>query len=401
MKEAFVEVSLTNEKSKDLLKAITTVCTRFHQSLSLEEGKVIRMVWIETPDGEEMNRLFIVAHHLVVDGVSWRIIIEDLENWLDSLDLGERPAISSKSTSFRQWVEMLGGYAVQGGTLDQLPFWEYILQNYRPLPVDRQIETCTVGSMKTTSVCLNEDLTLMLLQEINQAYQTEINDLLLATLAQTMTEWSGIRSLVVGMEGHGRESIADNLDLSRTVGWFTSVFPVLLEKEPGADFGKLIRDVKESLRKIPDNGIGFGALKYFHHDETVRQILSGTRWDVVFNYLGQVDNTTETSKWFRPVSDYVGENASENKPINSKLTINSFIADGQLVLNWSYSKDTYCSETIQKVADQFVQDLSSLILHCSEVLSGELETSDFTEDKVESETFGELVNENSEDLLKF
>lgn len=399
--EAFAVVSLANEKSEDLSKAITTVCNQFHQSLSLEAGQVIKVVLIETPDEEEMNRLFIVAHHLVVDGVSWRIIIEDLENWLDSLSNGESAVISSKTTSFRQWVEMLGGYAVQVGTLDQFTLWDRILENYVPIPVDHHVETCTVGDIKIISYGLAKDLTDMLLQEINQAYQTEVKDLLLATLAQTMNDWSGANSLVVGIEGHGREAIADNVDLSRTIGWFTTMFPLLLETASGTDVGKLITDIKESIGRIPDNGIGFGALKYFHPDEEVRQKLSSTQWDVVFNYLGQVDNTTTASKWFLPVSDHVGNNASKNKPVHTKLTINSFIADGQLILNWSYGKEIYSADTIHRIAKQYIQDLKSLILHCKAMLSGELEPTVFADDNVEMEAVGELINEESEDLFKF
>ena len=153
-------------------------------------------------------------------------------------------------------------------------------------------------------------MTKALLQETSHAYHTEIDDLLLAALAQTICNWSAKSHVVIGLEGHGRDNSFSDLDLSGTVGWFTNLYPVALESKIEKPISDVIKSVKEQLRQIPGKGMAYGLLRYLHNDASVRQSLSKKSWDVVFNYLGQLDNITNDQSTFKMAKEATGEELS-------------------------------------------------------------------------------------------
>ena len=227
-------------------------------------------------------------------------------------------------------------------------------------------------------VTLNEDLTQALLQEVNRAYRTEINDLLLAALALALNQWQGKKDLSLTLEGHGREPLFPELDLSRTVGWFTSTFPVHLSLPAKTnDLGAVIKSIKEQLHAIPDKGLSFGLLRYFHQDKDLQQQLSQQdHLPIVFNYLGQFDASLK-STWFTLAKEPHGEEVSPENTDQSLLTMNGSIEGGQLHFDLNYLKSAFHSGSIKKFANAFKQNLETLIQHCRAQTESHATPSDF------------------------
>lgn len=198
---------------------------------------------------------------------------------------------------------------------------------------DRAQETATSKDVSTIQVSLSQQDTTRLLKEIHHAYRTEINDILLTALVLAMGDWKESYDLTLFLEGHGREDIIPGIDLSRTVGWFTSIFPVTLKLETN-DLGESIKTVKEQLRCIPHKGIGYGILKYLHKNISLsssktKPISSGTVSPTLsFNYLGQWDNTTESNALLTFASESSGSSVSSLNQTGTILNLNGDVKDG-------------------------------------------------------------------------
>jgi non-ribosomal peptide synthase protein (TIGR01720 family) len=347
---------------QDLNNTITSYADNYQHSLDIEKGDLVRAVWIQTPDTEITNRLLLVIHHLAVDGVSWRILVEDIELSLQGLMSGGKTATISKSSSYRQWYEALANYGQGRRLQSQLPYWQQITENYHALPVDKAYAgDITVANTLHHSLRLDATQTQLLLQEVPRVYHTQINDILLSALAITLCKWSNNNKITIGLEGHGREQIAAGIDTSRTVGWFTNLYPVLLTINTSTGNDGLIKSVKEQLRGIPDMGLGYGVLKYINKETTLQ---GKEPWDIIFNYLGQLDNVVRETSLLSAAPELGGAGRSREHVLGEKLAVNSLIQDGQLLLNWSYSSRHYEEPTIQQLSKEYVSALEDLIAHC-------------------------------------
>ncbi len=250
------------------------------RSLSLEEGPLLRAVYVRLADGSA--RLLLVIHHLVVDGVSWRVLLEDLQSLYGQQVRGEVLTLPSQTSAFQAWAERLRRYAGSQELAAELPYWRAQLDpnGLRELPRDHDVEALPMGEALRTHVRLDGERTGLLLTQTAQAYRTQINDLLLTALARVLCRWSGVPSVLIALEGHGREDLFEELDLSRTMGWFTSVFPVRLTLPAKAmpdgpnatGAGVAIKAIKEQLRAIPHRGVGYGVLKFLSEDSWRSQL---------------------------------------------------------------------------------------------------------------------------------
>jgi len=340
---------------------ITEHANRQQQSLDIEKGELIKVVLMQMPEAETHNRLFIVIHHLAIDGVSWRILLDDMEMSLTELKNGRKIDLGHKSNSYRQWFEVLDNYSKTERLLSQRPYWQRTVKNYEALPIDKEYNgEVMVKDIALYSQRLGADHTRLLLQEVPRVYHTVINDLLLCAMAMTLCNWSEKNKITIGLEGHGRDDIGEGTDTNRTVGWFTSLYPVLLETEANAA-GDWIKSVKEQLRKVPDMGLGYGVLKYLNKEKSLQ---GKEPWDVIFNYLGQFDNVVKQSVWLTGADESTGSGVSKEHIVNEKLTINCYVKAGELVLNWSYSTKHYQEETIRKIGGDYISNLEGLISHC-------------------------------------
>ncbi|MEH2072606.1 MAG: amino acid adenylation domain-containing protein [Nostoc sp.] len=341
--------------------AITATCSELQASLSLS-GQLLQVALFNLGVNQH-SRLFIVIHHLVVDGVSWRILLEDLQTAYIQLSRRETIKLPPKTTSFKQWAEQLQEYAQSAAA--EIDYWLQPRQPCSSLPVDYPGGNNTIGSAASVTVALSAAETQALLQDVPAAYRTQINDVLLVALVQTFAKWTGQTTLLLDLEGHGREEILTNADISRTIGWFTSIFPIILSIEKTSNPGEALKMVKEQLRRIPNRGIGYGVLYYLNEDPQITGVLrSLSKPEVSFNYLGQLDQVLNTSSMFKFASESDGSNQSDRHHRSHLLEIDSSIISGQLKLQWRYSHNLHKQSTVETLAQGFIEALRSIIAHC-------------------------------------
>jgi non-ribosomal peptide synthase protein (TIGR01720 family) len=379
----------------DRAAAIEAVCAERQASLDLEHGPLLRAVLFETGAGEA-QLLFLVIHHMAVDGVSWRILLEDLETAIGQAARGEAIALPAKTTSYRQWAERVAAHAASDALRGELAHWT-VLERAAAVPLPRDLDgECTADTVRTLGLTLDEEETGALLHDVPAAYHTQINDVLLAALAQALTGWTGGRAVAVDLEGHGREDLFEGVDLSGTVGWFTSIFPVVLPVPTGGP-GDHLKRVKELLRAVPNRGVGYGILRYLHPDAAVRERLAALPApEVAFNYLGQFDGTVNDRAAFAPAPGRRGpDHAASGRPAHL-VEINGSVLGGRLVLAWSYSAAVHAPETVRRLADAYAAALRELIEHCTSPEAGGYTPSDFAAAGLSQEELDDLMAELSE-----
>ncbi|MFE8600248.1 amino acid adenylation domain-containing protein [Archangium violaceum] len=341
--------------------ALEAEATRIQGSFDLSEGLLLRAALFDRGP-QRTGRLLLVAHHLVVDTVSWRTLLEDLDGAYRSLRQGKEPALPPKTTSFKAWAERLEAHARSEALEAQLPFWcSESRQQVRPLPVDLPGGANTLASLRMVKAELDAAETRLLLQEVPSAYRARINDVLLTALARACATWTGQPRLLVDLEGHGREELFEDVDLSRTVGWFTSVTPVLLEVPASASPGDTLRSVRDGLRQIPAGGLGYGLLRYLGRDEVARKMGALPKAQVAFNYLGQMDAAANSSPLFGLARESSGSERGPGAERGHLLEVSAVVIDGQLRLSFSYSQHLHAEATLQGLAQAFLASLRELI----------------------------------------
>ena len=230
----------------------------------------------------------------------------------------------------------------------------------------------------TLTTCLTPKETEALLQHVPSAYRTQINDVLLTALAQTLQECTGGETFLIELEGHGREEIANDIDLSRTIGWFTTMFPVRLQLQKALDATTALKSIKEQLRKIPDRGLSYGLLRYLGDDRAERKALElAQRPQVLFNYLGQFDQIVSNSKLFRFANEPTGPWHCPRARRTHKLEIVCLILDGKLESRWTSNTERLSRATIEQLAHGFIKSLRRIIAHCLSPLAGGRTPSDY------------------------
>jgi non-ribosomal peptide synthase protein (TIGR01720 family) len=375
--------------------AIEMPAAELQASLNFTEGPLLRVAFFHL-GAEKRGRLLFIIHHLAVDGVSWRILLEDLQTAYQQLGHAESIAFLPKTTSFKEWAGHMTDYAQSNQLQEELDYW---LDSYRahvaPLPVDKPTDNKanTVASAAQVSVSLSSEQTRALLQEVPSAYNTQIQEVLLTALVQTFTQWIGERFLLVDLEGHGREELFENIDLSRTVGWFTSLFPVLLDLGSLSQPGEAIKSIKEQLRRIPQRGIGYGLLRYLSQDTATRQSLQALpQAEVIFNYLGQFDQVLSETSLISPAKESVGTIQSPRDYRHHLLEINSSISENQLQLVWTYSENIHFRQTIEDLTQDFIMKLNALITHCQSPDAGGYTPSDFPGAKLSPKNLDKFIS---------
>ena len=345
--------------------AIEERVAELHASLNLSAGPLLQTAFFDL-GANKPSRLLLIIHHLAVDAVSWRILLEDLQTAYQQLSRGQPIQLPSKTTSFKQWAQRLSEYAQSEALQDDLDCWLTPSWTQIPsLPKDYPEGANTIASARSTSVSLSAEETVALLQEVPRAYNTQINDVLLTALVQAFARWTGAPSLLIDLEWDGRENIVAGVDLSRTVGWFTTVFPVLLDLEDASNPGDALKSVKEQLRGIPNRGTGYGSLRYLRGDaEIAEKMRALPQPEVSFNYLGQFDRVVSESSPFRLARGSSGPTLSHRGSRINLLEISGIVIEGRLVVDWTYSENNHRRSTIEGLAQGFVAALRELIALC-------------------------------------
>jgi amino acid adenylation domain-containing protein/non-ribosomal peptide synthase protein (TIGR01720 family) len=390
----FSVVDFSQLSSGEQQTALEAAAAELQASLNLSKGSLMRVALFNLGI-DKPSRLLLIIHHLAVDGVSWRILLEDLSTAYQQISCGEAIQLQPKTTSFKDWAYRLMEYEQSEALSAELDYWlAESWSGVAPLPVDYRSskEANTVASAAHVSVSLNVEQTRSLLQEIPHTYNTQINDVLLTALVQTFVHWTGERSLLVDLEGHGREELFEDVDLSRTVGWFTTIFPILLELRDVSHPGEALKSVKEQLRRTPNRGIGYSVLRYLSRDAATRLKLQYLpQAEVSFNYLGQLDRVLSKPPLLRLDKE---SSESDCSPLGSRshlLAVNGFVAEGRLQLDWTYSENVHQQTTVERLAQGFLEALQSLIAHCQSPEVGGYTPSDFPEAELSQEDIDELV----------
>jgi amino acid adenylation domain-containing protein/non-ribosomal peptide synthase protein (TIGR01720 family) len=341
-------------------------------SIDLGRGPLLKAVLFDFGTGRR-SFLAMVAHHLVVDGVSWRILLDDLETAYRQAARGEPVDLGPKTTSLRDWAQRLREYVADGGLDHELDHWAGALDG-SALPVDRTGDEPVIPA-QTLSVLLSAEDTQALLRAAPTAYRTRINDVLLAAFAWALSRWTGERTVSIDLEGHGREEILDGVDLSRTVGWFTTIFPVALEI-PAADgpdwqpdWRRLVKSVRRQLRAVPGNGFGFGALRYLGSPAARERLSAGGQGSqVAFNYLGQWDARSQDADGglYQAVHNSIGQDQDPGDPGPHLVEVVGGVQGGRLSFFWHYRPDRHDQSTVESVAEDFLDALRRIARDCRE-----------------------------------
>ncbi|MGX1324739.1 amino acid adenylation domain-containing protein/non-ribosomal peptide synthase protein (TIGR01720 family) [Bradyrhizobium sp. USDA 377] len=331
------------------------------ESLSLSSGPLLRAVGMDLVDGSQ--RLLLAIHHLVVDGVSWRILLEDLASAYDQLQCGSPVTLPPKSDSYASWSERLHAYAATAEIEAELPHWCDCGAGARLPCDDDHGGVDRVGDGGEVSLVFDADLTSRLLEQAPSAYRTQVNDLLLAGLARAASRWSQHDEVTVELEGHGREDIFPDADVSRTVGWFTTAFPVRL-KAAAADEATLIKAVKERLRAIPYRGLGYGVLRHLGSERQRHALAQLVEPQIVFNYLGRFDASVGATQRFTFVPESAGPSRSATAPMRGWLNVTGLVREGRLELSFGYGRKRYRRATVERLAAHYEDALRELVAHC-------------------------------------
>jgi non-ribosomal peptide synthase protein (TIGR01720 family) len=353
-------------------------------SLSLERGPLLKGALFAL-DSDEPCRLVITCHHLVVDGVSWQPLLSDWETVYHQINRGQAVKFSTKTTSFKEWAQKLVEFAQSPTLHEEVEFWRSEAEPVQIPPLKEPNRRN--GSIQTVSRGLDEARTANLINDVHAAYNTNVVDLLLSAWGNAFCKLTGGETASVMMEGHGRETeLIGNVDLSHTVGWFTTHYPVHIRMAGTKDPGVQIQQVKEQLRRIPNNGIGYGLLRYLHADSPLN---SQTAPVVLFNYQGQFERALPASDLFTLARPLRGSYSPHN-PRTHALEVNTYIRKGRLYSNIVYSTDQIETEMVENLADNFITQLEALVQHCLSPEAGGHTPSDFELADLSTEEFDRL-----------
>jgi non-ribosomal peptide synthase protein (TIGR01720 family) len=358
----------------DRAEAIAAEASRIQAGFDLGRGPLLRVAYMRLGT-DATDRLLVVTHHLASDGVSWRILMEDLQTAYMQLSQGKPVSLPPKTTSYQHWAERLAAYAQSQEVANQVDLWLQTPQ-VTPLYLDNAWGENTEAQAETVVSELDEESTRALLHDVPPVYRTEINDVLLTALAQAVFRWQGVAAWI-GLEGHGRENLFEDVDISRTVGWFTTLFPVLLDTSRAYGTGEALKQVKEQLRTIPDHGIAFGLARYLRQDDIAQALQALPEPPIIFNYLGQADRGTPQTGLFGPAPEFKGPDRSLNAHRAHLIEVNGGISGGRLSMAWTFSRDQFRPETVQLLADYFTDALQEIIAHCQNPDAGGVTPSDF------------------------
>jgi amino acid adenylation domain-containing protein/non-ribosomal peptide synthase protein (TIGR01720 family) len=347
--------------------AIEKAAERQQASLSLSDGPVLRFTLFDR-GSEQTARLLIVVHHLTIDGVSWRILLEDLQSAYEQLARAEEIVLPPKTTSFKLWAERLTAHAQNEEVRREVRYWVTDSRRRRQaIPLDYPGGDNTVGSARLLTVFLNAGETQSLLQNIPTAYSTRIDEVLLTALVLTFARWTGRKRLLVDLESHGREEIFPDVDLSRTIGWFTAIYPVLLDIGGASGPRAALQAVKAQLRELPNRGLSYGLLRYLTTNSEIKeQLRELPQADVIFNYLGQFDQSFSESSYFKLAPEPNGTRRNRGQNRRHLLEVNGSIVGRELHLTWIYNEKLHRESTIRHLAHGFREALQVLIAGVNE-----------------------------------
>ncbi|MGQ4596664.1 amino acid adenylation domain-containing protein [Nocardia sp. R6R-6] len=344
-------------------------------------GTLLQFIWLD-PVGAAgartgPGRLIVLAHHLAIDGVSWRILVPDLVAAWAQVSVGNTPVLAEPGTSMRRWAHALAEQARSEPRRAELAYWRDVVAGPDPLIGGRELDPAldNTGTLRMVEREASAEVTAALLTTLPSLFQGSVNDTLLATLALALVRWRDTEpTALLRLEGHGRqEEVVPGADLSRTIGWFTSIYPVRLDLTGididdalvgGPALGAAIRAVKHQLLAVPDKGIGFGLLRYLD-PESARQLPQRLPGRVGFNYLGRystgdIPAGLEGLGWL-PTDDLGDVHVAEHPdvPLQSAIDVNAVVIGDHLRASFGFPATLLSADEVAELADLWVETLSA------------------------------------------
>ncbi|MFI9324912.1 amino acid adenylation domain-containing protein [Kitasatospora aureofaciens] len=375
-------------------QALDAAAVEAQRALDLSAGRLVQGVHFRFADGTA-PRLFLAVHHIVMDGVSWRILLDDLATAYDRLARGGSADLGPRTSSYQEWARRLTDHVRAGGLDHELAHWSAVAPADAPaLPVDHPDGRNVTAHERTVEVRLGRAETDDLLHKVPSVYRTRIDDVLVTALGRTLADWTGADRLVLGLEGHGREELFEQVDLSGTVGWFTSHYPVALRLPADRAWGTVLKSVKEQLRAVPGRGLGYDALRYLSTpDQAGHALLADPLPPISFNYLGQWDGTTGADGLIRDRLPALGLDHEPDEPRPYLLDVVGMVEDGVLGFTWIFSEEVFDPATVARLAEQHLTALRALLAHCLLPGSGGATPSDFPLAGLEQEAVDRIVGD--------
>ncbi|SEN90842.1 non-ribosomal peptide synthase domain TIGR01720/amino acid adenylation domain-containing protein [Chitinophaga rupis] len=364
------------DPASDVAVFIETQAALIQTSINLEQGPLLQVAVFHTPDGDY---LLLVVHHLVVDSISMRILLEDLEKLYAQWKSGQPLVLPPKTDSFKRWAEELTAYANSRLLLKERNYWAGVMQE-DVVPIKRDMAGVLdnmPADAEKIGCALDQEDTAALVSSGYRVLNAEMNDILLAALMLAVKQTFGINAAYIALEGHGREEVLDNITVSRTVGWFTTTYPLLLDITTPADITDVITTVKEQRKKVPNNGIGYGVLKYLTPPESKHGYVFNQQAQIGFNYLGQFDTDIDNTSFTIP-SVRMGEEQSRKRKRLHDLEVRAQVANRHLQLTVEFNKKHFRGGTIFLLASQFEANLKQVAEFCREQDTSRLSPVDLT-----------------------
>ena len=390
--ETFSMHRLRSHNGKPLKAQLEETLTGVQQSIHIEKGPLFRVAYLDA--GEEGRYLFFTIHHLVVDGISWRILLEDFQQAYEQAVAGKPIQLMPKTTSFQYWAEKLNEFANSSELQEELPFWESMAHTPQLLTVDKPEGSNTEGDTRTIQDTIDATLTQQLLQEVPAAFHIQPHEVLMAAFVRSFSQWQGVPHVSVVQESHGRADLFEDVDVSRTIGWFTALYPIQFSLAETTTTAEFLKSVKNTLRQVPRLGVGYGVLRYLRRENSlVKQSLPA----ISFNYLGQFDADSETSRLFRVNT---GVNVVERDPRNIRpfeLGVTASVRQGELSLGISYSPHRWAADNIRQLMELFRAKILEFIQYCLTTEEAGFTAADFQEVELDEESIEGILDELDEE----
>lgn len=357
----------------DLEPFVTEAARRAHREVRLAEGPLVVAVVIRAGEGEA-DRLLIVVHHMVVDVVSWRILLDEFQTIYRALTASETPRLPRRTSSYQTWANELVKYATSPAAESELAHWAAIpVHPVRPLPSKRP-GPGTESTSRRIEVAFTAEQSGLLLRDLPAKYHARIEEILVAGLFDAIRQWTGEPTLLMEFEGHGRGAILPDIDVTRTVGWFSTMYPLELHV-PGS--AEVLGAVKEAMRAVPNRGIGYGILRYLSPSSAARQLAGKPRPQVKFNYLGQFDAQFGSTSLFTPADEPIGPMVAPDSERPVPLYVQGHLVDGQLRFFLEYSDECQDEAEMRLVIERFKEYVVRLVDQRDLLEDGALTPSDF------------------------
>ncbi|MBQ7477703.1 MAG: amino acid adenylation domain-containing protein, partial [Selenomonadaceae bacterium] len=339
------------------------------------EETLVRVALIH---GREKDHLFIAAHHLVVDGVSWRILAGDLERAYGAALSGAAIRLPEKTHTYRDYAEALRRYRNSYALRQEIPYWEATEEKMKGLPLSRAKDYSR--SFGTIVVTMEREATAKFLKGDFAKIHGEINDALLAAVGRSFAKVQGVTAVSFQMEGHGRENLGETLLTDRTVGWFTSVYPVVVDGLTGDLLHDLLA-VKEALHRVPNKGVGYNVLRFIEGEKKV-EFTSDFAAQIGFNYLGDMSvEEREGDSHFTGSRIDTGESFSRKNVFGPDLSINCLVMNGSFRLDLSYAQSLWDSEKARQFARGILAEMEDIASFLKEYDGSRLTATDLGENE--------------------